>query len=164
MSLQSIALLGIVIIALLAGYALSLWLKVWHQQRERANSLQAQKLNQQGAAQGARDNIIIMLRVALQQQASLTEVAIRIMAYCRALPAEESGSIHYQPFDQLARKTAHIPILDKWQALSRQAQNKFDDERQTLEEDHREAIMKASQSLLESLQLSSDSINIREKT
>lgn len=158
MGLQSIALLGIAIIALLIGYALSLWLKVWRQQRELVNSQQAQIVNQQRAADSARDNINIMLRVVLQEQVSLTEAAIRIMAYCRALPVKESDSILYQPFDQLARATAHIPILDKWQTLSRQAQKKFDDERQQLEEVHREAIRNASQSLLQSVKLTRNTI------
>ena len=106
MSLQSLALSGIVSIALLAGYALFLWLKVWRQQSERANHLKTQTLNQQRAAISARDNINIMLRVVLQEQVSLTEAAIQILAYCRALPANESDSILYQPFDQLARATA----------------------------------------------------------
>jgi hypothetical protein len=152
MSLLSISLLGIVIIAVLTAYAFFLWLKVWQQQRKDASTLHTQTLNQQRAMDSARENINIMLRVVIQEQVSLTEAAIRIMAYCRALPAEERDSNCYQPFDQLARATAHIPILDRWQALSRQEQNKLDHERQQLEEDHRVAIINASHAALQSLQ------------
>jgi hypothetical protein len=151
MSLLSISVLGIVIIGVLTAYALFLWLKVWQQHRKVANTLHTQTLNQQRATESARENITIMLRVVVQEQVSLTEAAIRIMAYCRALPVEERDSYLYQPFDQLARATAHIPILDRWQALSRQEQNKLDNERQQLEEDHREAIINASLVALQSV-------------
>jgi hypothetical protein len=151
MSLLSISLLGILIIALLTAYALSLWLKVRQQQRKDASARHAQSLNQQRAMDSARENINIMLRVVVQEQVSLTEAAIRIMAYCRALPSEERDSNFYQPFDQLARATAHIPILDRWQALPPKEQIKLDHERQKLEEDHREDIINASHAALKSL-------------
>jgi hypothetical protein len=151
MSLLSISLLGIVISTLLTAYALFLWLKIWRQQRKVANTLHTQTLNQQRATESARQNITIMLRVVVQEQVSLTEAAIRIMAYCRALPAEERDSSLYQPFDQLARATAHIPILDRWQALPPKEQIKLDHERQKLEEDHREDIINASHAALKSL-------------
>ncbi len=146
MNTLTLALIGCLIIALLAGYALYLWRIVWKQQRKEIESQQAR--NQ--VAAGARENVTIMLRVLVQEQVSLTEAAIRIVAYSQALPAEERASSLYLAFDQLAKATAHIPILEQWQALSKPEQLRLEQERLAIEERHREAITTASNEALAS--------------
>ena len=140
--------LAISIIALLAGYAIYLWRKVAQQQRQRTDSINAQAQGQQRAAELARDNIALMLKVIVQDQVSLTEGSIRIMAYQRSLPEAEREDALFRPFDQLARATAYIPILDRWQALGKDEQLQFDLERHHLEDQHRQAIMDASKEAL----------------
>jgi hypothetical protein len=150
MNMQNFILAGlaITIVVLLAAYAIYLLRQLAQQQRQRAASLKAQTEGQQEAARLARENISLMLKVIVQEQVSLTEGAIRIMAYQRSLPEDERDAALFHPFDQLARATAYIPILDRWQALSKDQQLQFDLERCQLEDEHRQAIMEVSNKAL----------------
>ncbi len=70
------------------------------------------------------------------------------MAYSHALPAEERESSLYLPFDQHAKATAHIPILDQWQSISKPEQVRLEQDRYRIEELHREAVIAAGNTAL----------------
>lgn len=147
-----IMLVAALIVVALAGYATHLLVKVRQQARQANIQRKENQLVQQQSAASARQNIIIMLRVVEQGQVSLTEAAIRIMSFTLALPPTERACPEYLPFDQLAKATAHIPILDRWQVLSRSEQLRFDQERAAHEETCRDDISKVIKPLLQILQ------------
>ena len=109
-------------------------------------------MQQQRSADSAKSNIIILLRVIEQGQISLTEAAIRVSAYRMALNEPLAELSVFSVFEQLAHDTAHIPILDRWQALNRAEQNEFDRQRAVLEQRHSQAINNAAKQLLIALQ------------
>lgn len=142
-----IASIGVLIIICLAVYAGYLLVEGRNYEKRRLLAVRDQTLQQQEAADTARKNISIMLRVIEQRQVSLTEAAIRIMAFSLALPDSERDSAGFPAFDQLAKATAHIPILEEWNSLSDAEQLGFDSEREVIESSHRVAIEKAVLSL-----------------
>ena len=151
---------GIIIILALAIYALYLWKKVWKQDQKTSEQQDAQLKTELENTQKARKNIIIMARVVLENQVPLTEAAIRIMAYTRALPMSEQSSSHYNAFDQLAKATAHIPILDQWKNLTPEKQDQLTAERLDLENKHHKQIIKACQQLTQTPTNNQDSVGI----
>ncbi len=132
----------------LAGYAGYLWWQVFRQQQQRREQAEKAERQRQEAESTARKNIKLMLEVLDQGQVSLTEGAIRVMAFVPALPEDERLSPRYQPFRQLAEAAAHIPILDAWRDLSRAQQDRFDGERAQLEAQHRDALLIATRAML----------------
>lgn len=139
--------IGVLIIICLAVYTGYLVVKSRSHEKQRFITARDQALQKREAAATARNNISILLRVIEQKQISLTEAAIRIMAFSLALPDIERDCLGYQAFDQLAKATSHIPILGKWKALSHAEQAGFESERQVLEIRHRPAIEEAVLSL-----------------
>ena len=97
---------------------------------------------------GHRESIEILARCLVQEQVSATEAAIRITAIARALPESDSSGGFYNAFFDLANATAHIPILDAWQALGKVEKKSFEAERQSIEKAHRTQIMAAAHALL----------------
>ncbi|MEH6559749.1 MAG: DUF2489 domain-containing protein [Oceanicoccus sp.] len=151
--------IGGLIVICLAVYAAYLVIKSRGYEKRRLIAEKNQTLRMEEAADTARRNISIMLRVIEQKQVSLTEAAIRIMAYRLALPDSERDSIGYQAFDQLAKATAHIPILGKWKTLSQEEQAGFESERKVLESSHRPAIEEAVLSLQTALSSESEPLS-----
>jgi len=147
-----LAIFAVLIIMCLACYATYLVLQVRRQKKQREKAAHDWSLKRQESANNARENISIMLRVLEQKQVSLTEAAIRIMSLSLALPESEREGVGYQAFDQLAKATAHIPILTSWKSLSSAEQADFNREREVIENTHRSAIAEAVLSLQGSMQ------------
>ena len=97
---------------------------------------------------GHRESIEVLARCVLQKQVSATEAAIRITALSRALPESETDDEFYAAFAQLASATAHIPILEAWQALDNAQRKAFEKERLDIEKAHHTNIVSAATALL----------------
>lgn len=120
---------AVTIVVLLASYAIYVWWLVFRQQKLQQQLTFENDQRKMISAATAKENIRILIEVLQQQQLSLTEAAIRIMAYSQALSEQEQQHAFFKPFQALALATAHIPILDSWQALSAEQQRHFDSER-----------------------------------
>jgi len=146
-----LALLAGAIVISLASYASLLLWRLRGLRDSRSAEQAAQRVQQQRSANSAKDNIIILLRVIEQGQISLTEAAIRVGAYKMALAAPLAQLQAFTVFERLANDTAHIPILDRWQALTRAEQDAFDLQRSGIEQRHQQAICNAAAQLLTAL-------------
>ena len=135
---------GIIIAALtaVAGFYL-----IKLQRLKKAQALRLEQLTEEGERQRERVNTSIQILAGAvgSDELTLTEASIRICGLLDSLQASDEVREQYGAFYQLREATSHIPILDKWQALSRKEQFKLDKERQRLEQDHREFIVDAAQ-------------------
>jgi len=127
----------------LGVYAAVLW---WRLHRRRR-----QLVAEVGAAAGRRDralaSIEVLARCVVQEQVSLAEAAIRISVLAQGLAGETDRAL-YQPFDELARAVAHIPILEGWQRLERSERARLTRELGELEQRHAAAVTAAARALL----------------
>ncbi|MFA7554183.1 MAG: DUF2489 domain-containing protein [Spongiibacteraceae bacterium] len=140
--------IGSLIIVGLCVYAIQQWRLVFKQQKQRKHeAIQVEESRAEAAAQ-AFDNIFVVLKAIDQGQVSLTEAAIRIMAYRLALRPDQQQWVLFGPFDGLAMATAHIPILDGWKALERTQQEQLEQERIALEQSYEVEILKLTREYL----------------
>jgi len=137
-----------IFVAALAGYAVYLLVLL---ARKRANEQQQLKVADKALLEKRKDHqksIDIIARCLLQDQVTLTEAAIRISTLARAIDSEIVEQQFYLPFDDLAKATAHIPILDNWRQLSKQQKKQFNIEREAIEQTHKLRVLAAAQQLL----------------
>ncbi len=128
-------------LAAVAGYY------VWQvYQLQRRNRARWDELAAETAQQRQRiNNSIQILAAAIgKDELTLTEASIRICGLLDSLQVPPAVTEEYAAFYRLRAATAHIPILEQWRALGRQAQFQFDRERQKLEQQHREFVEDAA--------------------
>ena len=132
------------VISALAGYASWLWWQVWQQSRNRrqAEARGPQVTSFDPARYRQNREAIFQLICALENDAlTLTEACMRISALASQIGELPRLQQDYQAIIQLAIATAHIPILDAWQALSKEQKRAFDKERSELEQRFEQEIM-----------------------
>lgn len=139
---------GSTIILALAAYAIYVVRIVYIQRKTNIKRKLDDANSKINAAKKARKDIAIILRVLTQGQMSLTEASIRVMTLQLALPIDEQHAENLSALNNLAQATSHIPILDQWSVLSREQQDKYDEERQRLETLYQKEIMDASHAYL----------------
>jgi len=139
---------AVMIVIGLAYYAFQLQTKV--------NDIEKQKAEQQKSldkqAQEKRDSMNKSIQILAQGlsegQLSKTEAAIRIGALLEFLGVDDNAKEEYSAFFQLAEATTHIPILDKWKALSTKEKLRYDSEREALEEKYGDFVVDAGKRIL----------------
>ena len=140
--------LALVIIGLLAAYAWRLTRQVQVQEAEKIQ--RNADLLEQIERQRLENNrsIQIIAQGFMQNQVTATEASIRIRGLLLLLEVDESIQEEFKAFFLLADATQHIPILDAWNALSRDEQRGFDKQRLQLETMHREFVEDATGRIL----------------
>ncbi len=93
------------------------------------------------------NSVEIIARAVLDDQVTLTEASIRINALIQAIRLEEDKAKELSVFRQLAEATAHIPILEKWKALSRKEKRDYEKERESIEDNFRDFVVAASEKI-----------------
>ncbi len=93
------------------------------------------------------NSVEIIARAVLDDQVTLTEASIRINALVQAIRLEEDKAKELSVFRQLAEATAHIPILEKWKALSRKEKRDYEKERESIEANFRDFVKAASEKI-----------------
>ncbi|MFL0802383.1 MAG: DUF2489 domain-containing protein [Agarilytica sp.] len=93
------------------------------------------------------NSVEIIARAVLDDQVTLTEASIRINALIQAIRLEEDKAKELSVFRQLAEATAHIPILEKWKALSRKEKRDYEKERESIEDNFRDFVVVASEKI-----------------
>jgi len=137
--------LGVIIIAVLSVIAYRLQQKV--KQVEMAK--EAQRQEHEKKAKEKRDSMNKSIQILAQglreDQVTKTEAAIRISVLLEFLGVDDSVKAEYSALFQLAEASAHIPILDKWKALSTKEKMRYDNERMALEEKYGDFVINAAE-------------------
>jgi len=147
---------ALVIIAALAGYAAYLHWLLYRRNKPAGSAVKA------GAVSNAKVGVVDpavpgVQRVAIKRSLYLladallddklthTEGCLRICAIAASLEDQELIRREYGVLFRVAEATAHIPILDAWQALSREDKQRFDQERKVIEAKYSDAVIEAAQ-------------------
>ncbi|MGE3296126.1 MAG: DUF2489 domain-containing protein [Porticoccaceae bacterium] len=147
---QWLALAAVAVILPIAAYALVLALRLRRQGRvRRAAEAAGARARRQRDAQ-ARLGIRLLAGAMLEEQITLTEGCQRISYLLGQLePGDDFPEAEVRVFFQVAEATAHLPILDAWQALDRDRKRACTLERRRIEADFRDFVMVAARRILE---------------
>ena len=129
-------------LALLA-YAVLLGLKLRQKNQQSVNFNQQSSKSQLDAKQSIR----IIAQALLQNDLTATEAAMRIAFLGKQINPSADEAKQIRIFEQLAMDTAHIPILEAWQALPKTDKEKFEKQREALERQQAESVQTAAQYL-----------------
>ena len=148
-----LALVGCVIILVLAIIAAQLLLKLRAQTKKRTAALAAiEEANQKAQIEQRiwmNKSIQILAQAVGKEDLSLTEASIRICGLLDALNVSEEIKTEFSAFYQLREKTQHIPYLEAWKALSDAEQRKFDLERLQHEATYQDFILDAAKRIID---------------
>jgi hypothetical protein len=147
---QWLALAAGAVILPMAVYALVLALRLHRQGRARraAEAARAQAGRQRDAQ--ARLGIRLLAGAMIAEDITLTEGCQRISYLLGQLePGDDFRESEVRVFFQVAEATAHLPILDAWQALDRDRKRACTRERRRIEADFRDFVMVAARRILE---------------
>jgi hypothetical protein len=143
-----ISMLALSFLAFLAIVAFRLQRQVKKAEAIREKQEAEAEEKQQGSRSSMNKSIQILAQSVGTDQISKTEAAIRIGALLEFLGVEESVKEEYSAFFQLAEATAHIPILEKWKALSTKEKLKYDNERLALEDKYGDFVVDAAKRIV----------------
>lgn len=138
-----LALAAMVIVAL-SAYAAYLWQQLFYQRKQQ----QALRERVQQQRLEWLESIKIIANVLVQEQANVTECAIRIKTLMDRYYNNDCPKPEFRPIYELAWATAHMPILDQRKQFSRQQIQAFDDEREDLEEQMGDEVRLAAKAVL----------------
>jgi len=146
-SLMLVILSGAILVIPLAIYAVYLaskLVKKKRQERELAKNLNSDRLE---GEKDARQSIQIISRALLQKDLSETEAAMRIAFLAQKLTPSAGEATALLIFQQLAEATAHIPILEDWNALERTEKHRLTAEREGIESKYSEFVQDSAAKL-----------------
>ncbi|MFL0799694.1 MAG: DUF2489 domain-containing protein [Agarilytica sp.] len=138
---------GIVVIAILIAIAAYYHVKLYNKNVKHSENEAELRRTLAENRQKNINSVEIIARAVLDDQVTLTEASIRINALVQAIRLEEDKAKELSVFRQLAEATAHIPILEKWKALSRKEKRDFEKERESIEANFRDFVMAASEKI-----------------
>jgi len=118
--------MAVVIVLVLAGYALHLHRKLQRLDAEREKARVAFEQQLKDKAAETRKSIIILAKGLVADELSVTEACLRISWLLTQIDAKARESEAYSVFFQVADATSHIPILEAWKALTREQRKAFD--------------------------------------
>jgi len=133
-------------LAIYAVYLASKLVKKKRQERELAKNLNSDRLE---GEKDARQSIQIISRALLQKDLSETEAAMRIAFIALKLTPSSDEATALLIFQQLAEATAHIPILEDWNALERTEKRRLTVEREGIESKYTEFVQDSAAKLSE---------------
>ncbi|MBT5923038.1 MAG: DUF2489 domain-containing protein [Cellvibrionales bacterium] len=135
------------VIFTLSAYAILLCKKLWKLKRDATTDKNKEQQRVENKKIETQESIHILISCLLQDQVSLTEAAIRISGLAKSLKLSDIEQQFYIAFDNLAMATSHIPILEAWGKLSTKEQKRFNDERGTIEGEHKDKVLDAAKRL-----------------
>ena len=110
---------GVLLILTLAGYALFLWRRVWHRERQ-ISVMQAQR----HAALAS--DLRVLAGSLLDEQVPLIEGAIRIKVLLDNYDAALGQDPRCVVFQRLFEATEQVPTHDAWKALDRAERRRYE--------------------------------------
>lgn len=100
-----------------------------------------------------RRSLYLLADAMLDDRLSHTEGCLRICAIAANLEESDRFRVEYGVLFRVAESTAHIPILDAWQALSRDEKQRYDQERKGIETKYTDAVIDAARRIKEQFPL-----------
>ena len=159
MSTSMFAIFGGLAVIFLCGLMAYAWhlqrrLKALEEQQEKESKDKADRRHKQihDATRGVR----LLAGAMIQKDLTLTEGCMRIAYLLRQIDEAAQDKKEYSVFFQLASATAHIPVLEAWQDLSKQQKSAYSKERQHIEQAFEEFVLEATQDLLAAPLLNED--------
>ncbi len=158
MNTTTLIIAAVVVIGALAAYAGWLHYRLWRlrqRQQEAADSVvgafdpAGQSSSGSGSPVGADKSIYLLAEAMLDDKMTHTEACIRICATASQLENFDQFRQEFGVLYRVVEDTAHIPILDDWQALEREEQRRYDKERRAVEAKYGDAIEDAARRLRE---------------
>lgn len=137
------------IILALGGYAFYLQRKLrqLEQSRQQADKLRQRKSIER--SEQAHKSIEILARATVAEELTVTEACMRIDYLMQQLHENHKFTVQRQVFTQVAEAAAHIPILDRWQALASADKQRYTLERLRIESNYRDFVVAACRQLLD---------------
>ena len=140
--------LAIVLLMVLIAYAWRLQRRLKTLEEKQHSEAIDRESQRQQQRQDASRGIQILAGALVRDEVTLTEGCMRIAYLLTQVDDEARKKQEYSVFFQLAEATAHIPVLEAWQELSKQKQRAFNKERTNTEEAFQEFVLEAAQQLL----------------
>ena len=135
---------GLIIIAALTCYALTLWRRVWRIRTER--QAQENERNERLAK-----DIQLIAQSLLNGQVPLIEGSIRIKVLLDNYAGPRREDLDLAIFTEIYDQTAHIPTHSGWKQLSAAERKLHSRLMETLERDHQEQVKQAASQLANGL-------------
>ncbi|MEH6687517.1 MAG: DUF2489 domain-containing protein [Halopseudomonas sabulinigri] len=135
---------GLIIIAALTCYALTLWRRVWRIRTER--QAQENERNERLAK-----DIQLIAQSLLNGQVPLIEGSIRIKVLLDNYAGPRRDDLDLAIFTEIYDQTAHIPTHAGWKQLSAAERKLHSRLMETLERDHQEQVKQAASQLANGL-------------
>ena len=135
---------GLIIIAALTCYALTLWRRVWRIRTER--QAQENERNERLAK-----DIQLIAQSLLNGQVPLIEGSIRIKVLLDNYAGPRREDLDLAIFTEIYDQTAHIPTHSGWKQLSAAERKLHSRLMETLERDHQEKVQQAASQLANGL-------------
>lgn len=148
--IEGLVLAGAIVVLTLAGYAAYLHWQLYQLRKKAEDSprpLQDDTAEVAEQRVALRKSIYLLADAMLDDKMTATEGCLRICAMASYLDHHQSFRSEYAVLFSVAEATAHIPILDEWQALCREDKKRFDQERDAIEQRYREALVEAVERL-----------------
>ncbi|WP_417778946.1 DUF2489 domain-containing protein [Stutzerimonas xanthomarina] len=133
---------ALLLVAVLAGYALHLWRKVWRREQQLADMQ-----SQQHTALAA--DLRVLAGSLLDEQVPLIEGAIRIKVLLDNYDATLGQDPRCQVFQVLFEETAQVPTHDAWKALDRSERRHHEARFSALELQHKAEARRSARWLLD---------------
>jgi hypothetical protein len=134
---------GVIIILILAFYALKLTKQVKVVEADRERRLAELETRGEAVLDDVARGIAVIANAYLQEDLTATEACLRIEIISQQLQLETYVSALHPVIWEIAEKTRHLPILQAYKDLSRKEQHRVDLERIRIETEY-EAALNAS--------------------
>lgn len=131
---------GLLSIFLLAGYAAWLWFRVWRNRQRQEQLLRERNTRLSG-------DIRMLAQGLLDGQLPLIEGAIRIKVLLDNYTGARPANLNADVFETVYQATVHIPTHQAWKDLPPAQRRQHERHMESLEQQHREALLQAAESL-----------------
>lgn len=131
---------GLLLIFLLAGYAAWLWYRVWRNRQRQEQLLRERNARLSG-------DIRILAQGLLEGQLPLIEGAIRIKVLLDNYTGARPANLNADVFETVYLATVHIPTHQAWKDLPPDQRRQHERDMESLEQQHRAALLQAADTL-----------------
>jgi hypothetical protein len=138
-----LALIGGLIILVLASYAGWLHFRLWKLKKTQ-NAASVESFEPANNRVKVEKSIYLIADAFLDEKMTPTEACLRICALSAQLTESDIFRREHGVLFRVAEATAHIPILDEWQKLDKEEQRRLDRERKNVEIKYHEAVIESA--------------------
>ena len=137
---------AVVIVVVLAVYAIQLKIKLNKRDKQRAIWRQEVEQVVQQRTDSITNSIVVIAGAMLEQQMSLSECCIRLSALLNQL-GPVAAEQRFQALHKAAEELSHIPILDGWKKLKFREQMRYIKEMEVIESKYSDFVLEICRAL-----------------